>query len=128
LVYALAVLKVALQLEMAQSPAHATVRVGNDMYDIAVVCGPSHDECEKNVRSRFDRLPSRHALVITTDARGFRRRVGKAQIDDTGGSEPDITDPTSAWHFCDYNDLISTVSAASDVASLARNVSEVLAL
>jgi hypothetical protein len=129
LVYALTILKISHSIEVAASPAHGTFRINNEVYDVAVVCGPSHDECERNARERFERKAPRHVLVVTKDLlRGFKRRKHKARIDDTGGSAPDITDPSSAWHFCDYTDLISTVDGAADQVTLITHLNEALAL
>ena len=129
LIWAVAILKLSHQIEMATSTAHATLRVNNELYDVAVVCGPNHDECERNARDRLVRNPSRHVLVITKDLlRGSKRRNREAQIDDTGDSSLDITNPGSAWHFCDYTDLISTVDIATDEATLGAHVNEALAL
>ena len=102
LVYPLTILALSHQIEVAESPAHGTLRIKNELYDVAVVCGPNHDECERNARNRFERKPSRHVLVITKDLlRGFKRRKRKSQIDDTGDSALDIANPGDAWHFCD---------------------------
>jgi len=129
LVWALAILRLSNEIEVAASPAHGTLRVNNELYDVAVVCGPDHDQCERNARERFARNSSRHVLVITKDLlHGFKRRKRKAQIDDTGNSSLDIANPSSGWHFCDYTDLISTVNVATNQATLATHVTEVLAL
>jgi hypothetical protein len=129
LVWALAILRLSNEIEVAASPAHGTLRINNELYDVAVVCGPDHDQCERNARERFSRNSSRHVLVITKDLlHGFKRRKRKAQIDDTGDSSLDIANPSSGWHFCDYIDLISTVNVAINQATLATHVAEVLAL
>lgn len=129
LIWALTILRLSHQIEVAASPAHGTLRINNELYDVAVVCGPNHDECERNARDRLARKPSRHVLVITKDLlRGSKRRKRKAQIDDAGESSLDITNPSNAWHFCDYTDLISTIDAAVDDAALTASVNEVLAL
>jgi hypothetical protein len=129
LIWGLTILRLSHQIEVAASPAHGTLRINNELYDVAVVCGPNHDECERNARDRLARKPSRHVLVITKDLlRGYKRRKRKSQIDDAGESSLDITNPSNAWHFCDYTDLISTIDAAVDDAALTASVNEVLAL
>ena len=128
LVWALTILKLSHQIEVAASPAHGTLRMNNELYDVAVVCGPDHDECERNARNQIARKSSRHVLVITKDLLHGKRRKRKGQIDDTGEQTLDIANPNAAWHFCDYADLISTVDGAQDQATLVARVNEVLAL
>jgi hypothetical protein len=128
LIWALTILRLSHQIEVAASPAHGTLRINNELYDVAVVCGPDHDECERNARDQLPRKSPRHVLVITKDLLHGKRRKRKGQIDDTGEPLLDIANPNAAWHFCDYADLISTVDGAPDHATLVARINEALAL
>lgn len=129
LAWALAVLKLSHDIEVAKSPAHGTLRVNNDLYDVIVVCGPDHAECDRNAHDIFARNSSRRVLVITRDiTHNFKRTNRPAKIDDPGDTSLDIANPNSGWHYCDYGDLISTVNMAATAAALKAEVDAALAL
>lgn len=129
LVWALAVLKLSHDIDVAKSPGHGTLRVNNELYDVIVVCGPDHAECDRNAHNVFARNPSRRVLIITRDVtHNFKRPKRPAQIDDSGDTSLDIANPNSGWHYCDYGELISTVNIAADKAALTTQVAAALAL
>jgi hypothetical protein len=129
LVWALAVLKLSHDIEVANSPAHGTLRVNNDLYDVIIVCGQDHTECDRNAHDVFVRNSSRRVLVVTRDVtHNFKKPKRPAQIDDPGDTSLDIADPNSGWRYCDYGELISTVTIAADEAALTSEVNGVLAL
>lgn len=103
--------------------------MNNDLYDVIVVCGPDHAECDRNSHDVFARNPSRRVLVITRDVpHNFKRPKRPAQIDDPGDTSLDIANPNSGWQYCDYGELISTVNLAANAAALRAEVNAVLAL
>jgi hypothetical protein len=130
LVNALSVINVCESLEFAASPTHATMRIGNRVYDILVACGSSHQECDEWV-SHIDYRGSaaRTLIAITMDLRHpYSRRPPKSRDigNATDSSAQDIT--SGSMYFCAYSDVVNVALEAADRVSLCNKLREVLVL
>lgn len=129
LVNSLSVLKLCKPVQIADSQTHARMRIGNNVYDIVVVCGPSHEECDMQI----DRIPyfasaARTLIAFTVDLRHQRRRLARAK-DITDPTDPSARDILSgARRFYSCIDLIDAVGQANDLAGLCDKIDKVLNL
>lgn len=129
LVNAVSVLKLCLPIQIAGAPMHAKMRIGNDVYDIVVVCGDGHDECDRQIaRLTYGASAARSLLIFSVDLRHQRRRSPRSRniTDTTDPSSRDIS--SGAKRFYSYNDLIDAVSQAKHLAGLRNMIDEVLSL
>ena len=129
LVNALSALKLCKPVQIADSQTHAKMRIGNNIYDIVVVCGPSHDECDMQVdRMAYLGSAARTLMIFTVDLRHQRRRLARSR-DITDATDPSARDISSgARRFYSCNDLIDAVSQADDLAGLCDKIDKVLSL
>lgn len=111
-------------------PAHAIVVMNNQMVDLVVVRGTSHEYCVEHSKYCVPR-PQRQVLLVSRDRdnTAWRQRFGSFLQPNTPqlGQDRNITDPASGALHLGYQELLEIFRKSATVAAVQGGINAALA-
>lgn len=132
-VHALSILKICRPLEIGDSFAHGTMKVKDKVIDVIVVRGKTHEDCFEYARYTTNRYlgnGQRFVVVVTRDIRESSwckrfKSILETEAEITGKG-PIITDPSSRFIHCAYQDLKHSCLSATNSTDLNNKITKVI--
>lgn len=128
-IYSLSIMKACKPLEVSNSPVHATIKIQGKVIDVIVVYGGTHEECFKYAKNQYPGSGQRFVIVVTHDGRFSLPEKHRDSISDVkydSSQDPNITDPSSRFYHCGYQNLIDSCFRSQSLEELDGKVSEIM--
>jgi len=131
-VHILSIIRAYRMLEVSCIPAHAVMIIENQVYDLVVINGKTHQSGFEYVKDKLGSSGQRIRIVVTQDS-------GNTILPDrdkpiTSASEPDatkgpnITDPGTSWRHCGHQNIVSACFNSQAIPELTQSVTALFRL
>ena len=125
-VYILSIIRACRPLNVTCEPAHAVIYVENQVYDIIVVSGKTHQISIEHAIKKLAGSGQRIRIVITKDSGNTMlperdKPITSADTPDASKG-PNITDPDTSWRHCGHQNVVSTCFVSSALSDLEQRL------
>lgn len=131
-VYILSIIRAYRTLEVSCIPAHAVMNVENQVYDLVVVNGKTHQSGFEYAKATLGSSGQRIRIVVTQDSGNTilpdrdKPITSANEADATRG--PNITDPGTSWRHCGHQNIVSACFNSQAIPELTQSVTALFRL